>query len=111
MSTKENPPTYVIDDDTQELIEHCMNWAQYIIDIQQDDETAQSMQYELEELAERFNIQRGRVVTTQTTREDGSVDLNIKIEQDNKPPKLTVIQGNKEDPKIVPIKPTYPTQP
>ena len=111
MSTKENPPTYVIDHDTQELLEACMNWAQYVIDIQQDDETAETMQYELEELAERFNIQRGRVVTTQPTREDGSVDLNIKIEQDNVPPKLTLIEGNKEDPKIVPIKPTDPRKP
>jgi hypothetical protein len=88
-----------------------MNLAQYIVDIQQDDETAVSMQYELEELAERFNIQRGRVTTTQTTREDGSVDLNIKIEQDKQPPKLTVIEGNKEDPKIVPLKPTDPSKP
>jgi len=104
-------PTYVIDDDTQELLESCMNLAQYIVDIQQDDETAVSMQYELEELAERFNIQRGRVTTTQTTREDGSVDLNIKIEREAQPPKLTVIEGNKEDPKIVPLKPTDPLKP
>ena len=69
------------------------------------------MQFELEELAERFNIQRGRVTTTQTTREDGSVDLNIKIEKEVTPPKLTVIEGNKEDPKIVPIKPTDPSKP
>ena len=88
-----------------------MNLAQYVVDIQQDDETAVTMQYEMNELAERFNIQRGRVVTSQTTREDGSVDLNIKIEKDVPPPKLTVIEGNKEDPKIVPIKPSDPTKP
>ena len=64
-------PQYVIDDDTQQLLESCMNLAQRVIDLQEDDETAESMQYELEELAERFNIQRGRVVTSQTTREDG----------------------------------------
>ncbi len=110
MSEREYP-TYVIDDDTQELLESCMNLAQYIIDVQQDDETAVTMQYEMNELAERFNIQRGRVVTSQTTREDGSVDLNIKIEQDKPPPKLTVIEGNKEDPKIVPLKPTDPSKP
>ena len=104
-------PQYVIDDDTQQLLESCMNLAQRVIDLQEDDETAESMQYELEELAERFNIQRGRVVTSQTTREDGSIDLNIKIEPENSPPKLTVIEGNKEDPKIVPIKPTDPTKP
>ena len=38
-------------------------------------------------------------------------DLNIKIEQDKPPPKLTVIEGNKEDPKIVPLKPTDPSKP
>ena len=110
MSDQEHPQ-YVIDDDTQELLESCMNLAQYVIDIQQDDATHETMQFELEELAERFNIQRGRVTTTQTTREDGSVDLNIKIEQEKQPPKLTVIEGNKEDPKIVPIKPTDPSKP
>jgi nitrogen fixation/metabolism regulation signal transduction histidine kinase len=104
-------PTYAIDDDTQELLESAMNLAQRVIDLQEDDETAESMQYELEELAERFNIQRARVVTTETAREDGSVDINIKLEQENKPPKFTVIDGNKLDPKIVPLKPTDPTKP
>ena len=110
MSDREYPQ-YVIDDDTQELLESCMNLAQFIVDMQQDDETAQTMQFELEELAERFNITRGRVVTSQTTREDGSVDINIKLEPEHSPPKLTVIEGNKEDPKIVPIKPTDPPKP
>tara|TARA_Y100000389_G_scaffold196664_1_gene229975 strand:+ start:369 stop:632 length:264 start_codon:yes stop_codon:yes gene_type:complete len=87
-----------------------MNLAQYIVDIQQDDATHETMQYELEELAERFNITRGRVVTQQTTREDGSVDLNIKIEQDTPPPKLTVIDGNKDE-NVVPLKPTDPSKP
>ena len=108
---QEQPPTYVIDDDTQELLENCMNLAQYVIDLQQDQETAEHLQGELEELAERFAIQRGRVLTTTTTREDGSIDLNIKIEQEHQPPKLTVIEGDKLDPKIVPIKPTDPTKP
>ena len=104
-------PKYVIDDDTQELLESCMNLAQYVVDLQQDDATHETMQFELEELAERFNIQRGRVTTTQTTREDGSVDLNIKIEREAQPPKFTVIEGNKEDPKIGPLKPTDPSKP
>lgn len=104
-------PTYAIDDDTQELLESAMNLAQRVIDLQEDDETAESMQYELEELAERFNIQRARVVTTETAREDGSVDINIKLEPDQIKPKFTVIDGNKEDPKIVQLKPTDPTKP
>ena len=103
-------PKYVIDDDTQELLESCMNLAQYIVDVQQDDATHETMQFELEELADRFNIQRGRVTTTQTTREDGSVDLNIKIEQDTPPPKLTVIEGTKDE-NVVPLKPTDPSKP
>ena len=45
-------PKYVIDDDTQELLESCMNLAQYVVDIQQDDATHETMQFELEELAE-----------------------------------------------------------
>ena len=104
-------PTYAIDDDTQELLESAMNLAQRVIDLQEDDETAESMQYELEELAERFNIQRARVVTTETAREDGSVDINIKLEPDAVKPKFIVIDGNKEDPKIVQLKPTDPTKP
>jgi len=89
-----------------------MNLAQNIIDLQQDQETADTMQYELEELAERFNIQRARVVTTETANDDGTIDINIRLEpeQDTKP-KLTVIEGNKEDPKIVPLKPTDPLKP
>ena len=104
-------PTYAIDDDTQELLESAMNLAQRVIDLQEDDETAESMQYELEELAERFNIQRARVVTTETANDDGSVDINIKLEPDAVKPKFTVIEGNKLDPKIVPLKPTDPTKP
>ena len=104
-------PTYAIDDDTQELLESAMNLAQRVIDLQEDDETAESMQYELEELAERFNIQRARIVTTETAREDGSVDFNIKLEPDAVKPKFTVIDGNKLDPKIVPLKPTDPSKP
>lgn len=104
-------PTYAIDDDTQELLESAMNLAQRVIDLQEDDETAEAMQYELEELAERFNIQRARVVTTETAREDGSVDINIKLEPDTVKPKFTVIDGNKEDPKIVQLKPTDPSKP
>jgi hypothetical protein len=105
-------PTYAIDDDTQELLETTMNLAQQIIDLQQDDETADAMQFELEELAERFNITRSRVVTTETVCEDGSVDVNIRLEleQDNKP-KLTLIEGNKTDGNIYTLKPTDPLKP
>ena len=92
-------PTYAIDDDTQQLLESAMNLAQRVIDLQEDDETAEKMQWELEDLALRFNIQRSRIITTETRQEDGSVDINIKleIEEETKKPKLTVIDGAIED--------------
>lgn len=99
-------PTYAIDDDTQELLETTMNLAQQMIDLQIDDATAESMQYELEELAERFNITRTRVVTTETAREDGSVDVNIRLEaEESSTPHLTLIEGNKTDGNIYTLKP------
>ena len=108
----DTPIKYVLDDDTQELVESMMNLAQSIIDLQQDQETADTMQYELEELADRFNIQRARVVTTETANDDGTIDINIRLEpEEQERPKFTVIEGNKEDPKIVPIKPTDPAKP
>ena len=108
----DTPIKYVLDDDTQELVESMMNLAQTVIDLQQDQETGDSMQYELEELADRFNIHRARVITTETARDDGTIDINIRLEPDEpERPKLTVIEGNKEDPKIVPIKPTDPSKP
>ena len=97
-------PTYALDDDTQQLLESAMNLAQRVIDLQEDDETAEQMQWELEDLALRFKIQRARIVTTETPNEDGSVDINIKLEPDQEPkPKLTVIEGNKEDSNVTPF--------
>tara|TARA_A200000159_G_C7323781_1_gene340016 strand:+ start:1421 stop:1678 length:258 start_codon:yes stop_codon:yes gene_type:complete len=81
-----------------------MNLAQRVIDLQEDDETAEQMQWELEDLALRFKIQRARIVTTETANDDGSVDINIKLEPDQEPkPKLTVIEGNKEDSNVTPF--------
>ena len=93
-------PTYAIDDDTQQLLESAMNLAQRVIDLQEDDETAEQMQWELEDLALRFKIQRARIITTETANDDGSVDINIKLEPEEEPktkPKLTVIDGAIED--------------
>ena len=60
----------------------------------------------LEELAERFNITRTRVVTTETAREDGSVDVNIRLEaEESSAPHLTLIEGNKTDGNIYTLKP------
>ena len=76
-----------------------MNLAQRVIDLQEDDDTAEQMQQELEELALRFSIQRARIITTETAREDGSVDINIKLEpeEETKKPTLTVIDGDISD--------------
>ncbi len=107
-------PTYAIDDDTQQLLESAMNLAQRVIDLQEDDDTAEQMQWELEELALRFSIQRARVITETTNNEDGSVDINIKLEpeevEDSKP-KLTVIEGNKGDDTVVALHPRDPKKP
>ena len=92
-------PTYALDDDTQQLLESAMNLAQRVIDLQEDDDTAEQMQWELEELALRFGIQRARIITTETARDDGSVDINIKLEpeEETKKPTLTVIDGDISD--------------
>lgn len=93
-------PTYALDDDTQQLLESAMNLAQRVIDLQEDDDTAEQMQWELEELALRFSIQRARIITTETANDDGSVDINIKLEpeeEDTKKPTLTVIDGDIND--------------
>ena len=93
-------PTYALDDDTQQLLESAMNLAQRVIDLQEDDDTAEQMQWELEELALRFSIQRARIITTETANDDGSVDINIKLEpeeEDTKKPTLTVIDGDITD--------------
>lgn len=47
---------YVLDDDTQELLETVMNWAQTVVDLQQDEEMKEDMQMELDILADRFNL-------------------------------------------------------
>ena len=39
-------PTYALDDDTQQLLESAMNLAQRVIDLQEDDDTAEQMQWE-----------------------------------------------------------------
>ena len=99
-------PTYALDDDTQQLLESAMNLAQRVIDLQEDDDTAEQMQWELEELALRFSIQRARIVTTETANDDGSVDINIKLEPEEEPktkPKLVVIDGNKDDDTVTPF--------
>ena len=93
-------PTYALDDDTQQLLESAMNLAQRVIDLQEDDDTAEQMQWELEELAIRFSIQRARIITTETANDDGSVDINIKLEPEEeevKKPTLTVIDGDIND--------------
>ena len=93
-------PTYALDDDTQQLLESAMNLAQRVIDLQEDDDTAEQMQWELEELALRFSIQRARIITTETANDDGSVDINIKLEpeeEETKKPTLTVIDGDISD--------------
>ena len=51
---KSKTPKYVIDDDTQELLEIVMNWAQRHVDAQEDDDRFRDMNAELQELGDRF---------------------------------------------------------
>ena len=88
-----NPPVnYVIDDDTQELLETVLNWAQTVVDLQQDEDAKDDMQIELEELALRFNIQRSQVDIEETTDADGATTIKIRLaDPTNTRPKLTVV--------------------
>ena len=88
-----NPPVnYVLDDDTQELLETVLNWAQTVVDLQQDEDAKDDMQIELEELALRFNIQRSQVDIEETTDADGATTIKIRLaDPTNTRPKLTVV--------------------
>ena len=87
----EKPPyEYVLDDDTLELLETVMNYAQRHIDCQESDEHFEDMNATLLELAERFNIQRNNIEYEEKTSEDGShVTIKMRIVQDGETRQLT----------------------
>ncbi len=84
------PPHYVLDDDTLELLETVMNWAQRHIDQQESDEHFEDMSHTLAELGDRFNVERSNIEYTETPGEDGrSTTIQIRIIQDGETRPLT----------------------
>jgi hypothetical protein len=97
-----NPPSYHLDDDTQELVEIVLTWAQELADLQKDDEVQADMQNLLLDLAERFHIQRNTVNIEETEDDNGDIHLKIRVEREPTEPKLSIVEGDK---KVVPFKP------
>ena len=98
---------YVIDDETQELLETVMNWAQTYVDLQVEDDVHEEMTNTLLELGDRFSITRSNVETTYDIddKDPNVIKIKIKIPPDNpkvKTPEqvrrmLTVISNDKDD--------------
>ena len=87
---KSKTPKYVIDDDTQELLEIVMNWAQRHVDAQESDEHFTDMNQDLMELAERFNITRSNIEYEETASDDGkNITIKMRIIQDGEERALT----------------------
>tara|TARA_B100000683_G_scaffold137745_1_gene134212 strand:- start:203 stop:538 length:336 start_codon:yes stop_codon:yes gene_type:complete len=76
----EETPIYVLDDDTKELFEQMMNYAQRYIDLQMSEEVYSECQADLEELADRFGLDKSEVdiVTDQVDEKKGIIKLTIK---------------------------------
>tara|TARA_B100000683_G_scaffold141846_1_gene138002 strand:+ start:1960 stop:2307 length:348 start_codon:yes stop_codon:yes gene_type:complete len=70
---------YVLDDETQELLETVMNWAQNYVDLQVSDEVHEEMSFTLFDLADRFNITRSDVETTYDVDKNDPNIISIKV--------------------------------
>ena len=87
---KSKKPKYVIDDDTQELLELVMNWAQRHVDAQEDDDRFRDMNAELMELGDRFDITRNNIEYEENTSEDGkNIVIKMRIVQDGEERAMT----------------------
>ena len=87
---KSKTPKYVIDDDTQELLEIVMNWAQRHVDAQEDDDRFRDMNAELQELGDRFDITRNNIEYEENTSDDGkNIVIKMRIVQDGEERALT----------------------
>ena len=86
---------YNLDPDTQEELETVLNWAQELIDLQKDDDTAEEMIATLLTLADKFGVQRSVVHVEEDYNETtGVATLTIRTEAEEKKPKLTVVSDN-----------------
>ena len=90
---------YTLEDSEQELLEEIFNMAQKIVDLQVDDETAQELQYILEDGATLFGIRQTEIVVTDDGEGKVTIDLlpvkdpdahtwTPKIIEGDKPPSL-----------------------
>ena len=88
---------YTLDADEQELMEEIFNMAQRVVDLQVDDDTAQELQYVLEDGANLFGIRQQAIEVTET--DDGSLRISVSELSDKADavPKLRVIDGDKPD--------------
>lgn len=93
---------YVVDDDTQELLEIMLNHAMQMADLQIDNDSRDALLDEVEELADRFSIQRNKVEIETVKNEDGSTTLTVHsqpLEQDpNK--KIVDLKPHKKKPHL-----------
>lgn len=86
-----------MDEDTRKLVEECLSWSQRIVDLQEDDETADDMQAVLLATCDRLGIETVRV--HYESADEGTMNIRVEREQKQEKtrPKLKVIQGDKPE--------------
>ena len=70
-------------------METVLTWAQQVVDLQQDDETAEEMQNLISDLAERFSITRNTITIEETEGDDGAIHMKITVTNDSEEEDLT----------------------
>ena len=89
-------PRYELDEDTRKLLEECLSWSQRIVDLQEDDDTADDMQAVLLATCDRLGIDTVKVHYEQS--EQGTVNIRVEREEPkHRKPELKVIQGDKPE--------------
>ncbi|MBR19778.1 MAG: hypothetical protein CMA64_06495 [Euryarchaeota archaeon] len=87
---------YILDDETQELLDSIMNWAQRFVDMQDDDVVYKEYNEMILDLGDRFNMERNHIEYEETRSDDGSeLNVRIKIIQDGEERALTPEQRRK----------------
>ena len=86
---------YHLDEDTRELVETVLSWAQNMVDLQLDDATRSEMTDLLTETATRLSIEIHEVKVTEEEHSNGDVTVHITRLETEKP-KLRVIEGDKD---------------
>ena len=75
-----------LDPETQTLFETVLNLAQRYADLQMDDETYEDLQRDIDELAQRFEVERSEVEIEidETEEQDGNKIVKIKFKTDER---------------------------